>query len=415
MGRPLLSVVAAMAACVALTATASGQDTTSSGDAVELRADLSQRGRISLSVTGAPGASVTLSELVGDATEPIGTFPVRDGRATAPRVLEWRCDRRSRRFLATAQRQDGELVFDSATVRTPSCAQRFTLNLRPRTGVVSGRQVSARVRDTWRGRSTAAQLCVQISRASSCRAFNVPGTRAGVVVRRSVQGRGGAQLILRAAGVRLVRRFEIRGRRSPLRVLATGDSMIQIVDHHLARGLEPGGRARVVSDARISTGITKSAMFDWVRHAGRQARAHRSHVTIVSLGANDGFALGGVACCADAWVQRYAARARRMMDSYRRRGAGRVYWTTLPAPRDPDFARIYRAVNEAVRIAASTFEPDEVSIIDLAAIFTPGGRFRQSIGGRSVRQADGIHLSGAGAALAAKAIIRRLRADGLVG
>ena len=54
-------------------------------------------------------------------------------------------------------------------------------------------------------------------------------------------------------------------------------------------------------------------------------------------------------------------------------------------------------------------------MIDLARIFTPGGRYRESmpIGGRTVRvrQADGVHLSTAGASLAASVMIRTLRRE----
>ena len=73
-------------------------------------------------------------------------------------------------------------------------------------------------------------------------------------------------------------------------MLATGDSMIQIVDGFLEAGL--GGRASVKSDARISTGISKTLMLDWVAQARRQA-TRRPQATVMFIGANDGFAIGG--------------------------------------------------------------------------------------------------------------------------
>jgi hypothetical protein len=106
-----------------------------------------------------------------------------------------------------------------------------------------------------------------------------------------------------------------------------------------------------------------------------------------------------------------------MMSTYARRGAGSVYWATLPAPRAGNFRRVFRAGNAALRDAARR-HPGEVHLIRLCKVFTPGFAFRQSIRwhGRlmSVRQADGVHLNVAGASIAATLIIRAMRRDGVV-
>ena len=91
-----------------------------------------------------------------------------------------------------------------------------------------------------------------------------------------------------------------------------------------------------------------------------------------------------------------------------------MYWLTLPTPRDGERARIYAAVNRAIKAAAADFAADEVEVVDLVKIFTPGNRFRSSMNGQTVRQSDGIHLNVAGAKIAARAVIRRMRADGLL-
>ncbi len=55
-------------------------------------------------------------------------------------------------------------------------------------------------------------------------------------------------------------------------------------------------------------------------------------------------------------------------------------------------------------------------VIDLVPIFTPGGHFRQTITFRGqeidARQPDGVHLSLAGASVAATLVIDHLRARG---
>lgn len=212
------------------------------------------------------------------------------------------------------------------------------------------------------------------------------------------------------------RAFAGRGR---LRLLATGDSMIQIVDSYLKSRLRSRRGAVVRSDAHISTGISKLAMLDWIRKARGQASAIKPDVTVMFLGANDGFPMktpsgASVDCCDDGWVAEYGRRVESMMRSYLRGGRSLVYWLTLPTPRRGDFARIYRAVNAAIRRAAARVG-DGVRVIDLVPVFTPGGSFRRTVRfrGRTVdaRQSDGVHLSTAGASIAATLVIDRLRAD----
>jgi hypothetical protein len=209
-------------------------------------------------------------------------------------------------------------------------------------------------------------------------------------------------------------------REGRLRLLATGDSMIQIIDGVLAQRLERRRATRVRSDARISTGVSKPFMLDWVKRAREQARSLHPDVTVISLGANDGFPMktrsgASAACCGAAWIAEYARRVASMMRSYRRGGRSYVYWMTLPAPRRGDFAPVYRAVNRAVRRAAQRVGRG-VRVIDLVKVFTPGGRFRQYVRfrGRRVdaRQPDGVHLSVGGAKIAATLVVDRLQADG---
>jgi hypothetical protein len=203
------------------------------------------------------------------------------------------------------------------------------------------------------------------------------------------------------------------------RVLATGDSMIQIVDSFLDKELRPH-RVRVHSDAHVGTGISKPRQFDWVAHARYLARHYRPHATVVFLGANEGFPLRWHGkrrnCCSRAWRMAYAARATKMMRSFERDGAARVYWLTLPAARPHVWNRIYRAVNLALASAAKR-EGDGVRLLDMGAIFTPSGHFQQTIkrGGHrvSVRQSDGIHLNVAGARIAARYVVRRMHRDKL--
>ena len=381
------ALLAPVVALLIWTAPAGAQD-------LAMQADTSRRGHIALDLTGPPGAVVRVTEgprRVAQVTlDAAGTGGVDEAG-------EWRCDRRSRRFEAT-----GDGLSASVRVRTPSCENRYVLKAKRR--VRAGRSVAVRVRDRFNLGDAPYKVCARApGERRTC--ARVRGGRARLELTRPARWR----LTARHARATRVR---VRPRPGPLTVLATGDSMIQYVDFELEDRLAGD---RVVSDARISTGLSKPFMFNWPRHAHRQVRRLHPDVTVMFIGANDGFPFGDTACCGGAWRKAYARRVRDMVRTYAQRGAGRVYWCLLPAPRGGDFRRVFRAVNAGIRRAARK-EPG-VRVIDLVETFTPGFAFRQSITyeGRtvSVRQDDGVHLNPAGAAIAADLIVERMRRDGV--
>ena len=198
------------------------------------------------------------------------------------------------------------------------------------------------------------------------------------------------------------------------RLLATGDSMIQVVDGMVDDRLGP--RRRVISEAHVSTGISKAGVFgiNWVKHAAAQARSIHPDATVVWIGPNEGFPIDDVNCCGPAWIRGYAQRARAMMRSYRRGGRALVYWLTLPIPRSGALAHVMRAVNRAI-LKAARGAGSGVHVIDMRKVFTPHNHFQQTACYRghcfSARQPDGVHLSIAGSRVAVDIIARRLRAD----
>jgi len=197
-------------------------------------------------------------------------------------------------------------------------------------------------------------------------------------------------------------------------LLVTGDSMAQPLDAVISRRLADVG-VRTTRDIRLGSGISKEFVVDWAQLSAEQAAELKPDAVAVFLGANEGFPIatgsGEVRCCGTAWAAAYATRARAMMERYRRDGAGQVFWLLVPAPRDPERARVARAVNAAIRVAAGPFGA-QVAVVDSAALFTPGGRFRSAmpVGGREqiVRNPDGIHLNEQGAELLADVLQRRL-------
>jgi lysophospholipase L1-like esterase len=202
-------------------------------------------------------------------------------------------------------------------------------------------------------------------------------------------------------------------------VLVTGDSMAQPLDLEVARRLAGRGGVKVLRDPHIGTGVSKSGFVDWGKLSLQQVRRDEPDAVVVFIGANEGFDMPGpggktVKCCGPGWAAVYAFRVRRMMNTYRRREEARVYWLTLPLPRDRARQEVARAVDAAIDVASVPYR-SSVRVLDMAPVFTPGGRYRDAmtVDGRRqiVREADGIHLNGTGAGLAAGAVLRAIDRD----
>jgi hypothetical protein len=222
-------------------------------------------------------------------------------------------------------------------------------------------------------------------------------------------------------GARKNRQVWVSHRGGRIRLLAAGDSEMQILDTFIAQDAARYG-VGVSSDARISTGLTNSFFFDWPRHARAQAATVKPDATVFFIGANDGFPVRGpgghrVNCCGADWSAGYASLVVEMMRIYLRREAGRVYWFVLPTPRPGNFQRLFNAVNRGIRSAARRL-PGRVALIDANAFFTPGNRYRNYMvyhgHGFVIHEPDGIHLSTAADKINASFVVRRLLQDGLI-
>ena len=199
-------------------------------------------------------------------------------------------------------------------------------------------------------------------------------------------------------------------------LLVTGDSLSTPLDLEMARRLAGKG-VRVVRDPHLGTGLSKTDLLDWGELSASQSRKDKPDAVMVFIGANEGFPMDdpsgrSQACCAAPWAAVYANRARRVMANFRRNGITRVYWISVPTPRDPARQRIQRVVNAAIDVAAQPWRRD-VTTVDTVGQFTPGGRYRDAmaVGGRKtiVRESDGIHLNPVGAGLLADRMVALLR------
>ncbi len=201
-------------------------------------------------------------------------------------------------------------------------------------------------------------------------------------------------------------------------LLVTGDSMSMPLDEDLARRLVGHG-VHVIQDPHIGTGISTTFVVDWGKLSSAQVKEDQPDAVVVFIGANDGFPMQGpegkeVSCCSAAWAAIYANRVRQMLNTYRQGGTARIYWMTLPAPRDPARRRIARVVNAAIEVAAEPWRA-QVRVLDTVPIFTPGFVYRDAmdVEGQQtiVRQADGIHLNEAGSNVLAGRVVELLNRD----
>jgi lysophospholipase L1-like esterase len=201
-------------------------------------------------------------------------------------------------------------------------------------------------------------------------------------------------------------------------LLVTGDSLAQPLDLELARKLTPDG-VEVTRDAHPGTGISNPVLVDWGELSTAQIQDHHPQAVVVFIGANEGYPFPGpgkkqIFCCSPEWTAIFANRVRQMMNTYRQGGAARVYWMTVPTPRDPDRQKVEKAVNEAIKVAAQPWA-NQVRIVDTVPVFTPGEKYRDAmdVDGEQtiVRVSDGIHLNEVGSGIAADEVLRRVAQD----
>ncbi|MFL5933233.1 MAG: hypothetical protein ACJ755_05165 [Gaiellaceae bacterium] len=208
---------------------------------------------------------------------------------------------------------------------------------------------------------------------------------------------------------------------APVRVLVTGDSMVQPLDDLMVRPVERRG-GHVITDPQPASGLTRPFVLDWPTHARRQVRAHRPHATVMFIGAGDTEPLTGrsgqrVLCCQRDWIDAYAERVERMMRTYMRHKRRDVYWLTLPLPRQKDRRPQFLAINYAIEQAARK-AGGHAHVVDTVPVLSPDDEFHRRLRyrGRSVvvRDRDGVHLTRAGSRIARDLVVRAIRRDGVL-
>ena len=415
---------AACVAAVAVLAAVSQQAASAQVTGLSIIADAAHLGVIGVHVNAPPDREVTLGEIVAGKRRPLETLSAPVQFWDVAEIAKWRCDRQVRRFYATAQLATGEVVSATSAVRTPSCRARLALRLPARTR--PGRPARLVVRDRWQIGGVGGRLGLAVpGEALSCRRFRIRRGRQTMeshvrlrsTGRWRVELRGPDQRVRRTLAVGLRTSPQRSGSRTP-RLLFTGDSMMSNLDTIVGDRL--AGRARVISELRFATGLSKPG-FDWIKAARRDAESHRPRAVVAFIGAVEGFSMrnpygASIPCCGHDWIAEYARRVRAVVRGYAYGRGTRVFWLTQPAPRAADRVQVYRAVNTALSLA--THSSPRLTLVDVAGLLTPGFVYRTFMevnGSRTrIRAHDGLHLSLAGARLAGTRVVRALSRAGIV-
>lgn len=388
---------------------------------IGLHLDEKHTGYIDATVTGPAGVDVQLSETVGGRSTPAGD-PVKipaSGTVVVSKAATWLCTRLTRSFTAsTVAPATAETATD--TITTPSCEHRLDASISRHARV--GGSVTVRLKDTWGLGGLPVRICfAPPGAAAQCRMWPLkPGAPTRTVTFPIPRIGGWNARVVTPYGQRYERRVWAThpGR---LRFVLDGDSEMQVIDDFISAALAPFGVSST-SDARQSTGLTTSVLYNWQNAARRQAATVRPDVSVVIMGANDGFSTAGPHgatenCCGPAWSAGYANLVGEMMKTLLRGTAGRVYWVLLPAPRPSNFHYLFDGVNRGIKMAAARF-PGRVGLIDANAFFTPGDRYRDFMtyngNGFTIHEADGIHLGAAADRVLSTVIVQRLKADHVI-
>jgi hypothetical protein len=375
-----------------------------------LTGDAQQLGHIHLTASDSPPAGdLRIVELVDGAAVPVPSVATASG---VEATTDWTCARQRTFAAESGGRRSAPFV-----ATTPACDHR--LRVRTPRAVSRGENVRVTIRDRWRVGDVRARLCVRpAGDFYRCRVVALPAGQWEVSRVYRAHAPGVWAIRLATGEQAIARAVTVRGRaRRPgalPSILATGDSMMITPAGVLERRLAP--RARVRDDIYLGSGITKPWVVDWGTLPGKQVRGDHQAATVVALGMSDVFPIGGIQCCGDAWQRAYAQRARRIMRAYSEGGRAAVVWLNLPYPRDPRHAPAVTAVNAALDAAAAGLH--RVRVLDVASVFTPGGVYRDSLprhGGEvRVRKDDGVHLTVAGARIAARAVTAELVRSGVL-
>jgi len=202
-------------------------------------------------------------------------------------------------------------------------------------------------------------------------------------------------------------------RSHPLRVLLVGDSIGEDLDAALLTDLTNTGVAKVFTDGQVGTGLTRLDAFNWIAELEYDMYHYKPDIVIGLMGANDSqsFLDPVTIFGTPQWRARYLRNAGKFF-SIGREGGCKMFWVSVPTIADKGRNAEWQLVRHLQQKAASQHH---VYFIDSDLTLAPNGHYAAylTVGGQlaQVRQSDGIHLTPAGGALLAQAVMIDLKRD----
>ncbi len=190
----------------------------------------------------------------------------------------------------------------------------------------------------------------------------------------------------------------------PLRLYIGGDSMAGQFGRPFAALAEETGLIEARLDYHVNSGLSRPDYFDWPQRLIDMVVGTKAEAVVFLVGGNDAQDVEWEGRVLDvdsrAWLDLYRVRVAEAME-IASAGGRRVYWIGQPIMKDEVYAARMARLNEVYEETAA--EHEGVTYIDAWTLFADedGGyaAYLRDAGGELVRmrQADGTHLTRAGA------------------
>ncbi|HSQ36442.1 MAG TPA: DUF459 domain-containing protein, partial [Acidimicrobiia bacterium] len=186
----------------------------------------------------------------------------------------------------------------------------------------------------------------------------------------------------------------------------------------LAARVRATGLVVVTIDFEDGSGLVRDDVFDWPGYAAQRLPQVRPDVVVSLLGANDGQALRLASARLEfgsrEWDREYTERVANFMDLLIE-GSARVYWVGVPTMSDADYDSRVQHINALQWGQAAA--RGQLGFVDGYSLFrNEAGEYTAQLldedgDPATMRQPDGIHLTGAGADRLALAVLHRVASD----
>jgi hypothetical protein len=204
----------------------------------------------------------------------------------------------------------------------------------------------------------------------------------------------------------------------PLRLYIAGDSMAGQFGRPLAALAEQTSPIETRVDYHVSSGLSRPEYFDWPQRLIDMVVESRAEAVVFLVGGNDAQDVRWedkvLHVGSRAWLDLYRLRVAEAME-IATAGGRRVYWVGQPIMKDDTYGERMAMLNRVYEEVAATH--DGVTYVDSWALFADeNGEYaaylRDGDGERvRMRQADGIHLTRAGADRLSARVLQVVRRD----